>query len=234
MPHVPLIEPLIRGPIPSGSNVLVEFDPASRWLDTSLAMAAGWLKNGGRISYLAEGQPPDYVRTRLKALNVDVDGLEKRDQFWLTDLYTASIIGQKSKEKFHVDSLKVGDMAIWMGKEVLHEPRAPDFLVIADNISVLDRFNEEKNWIELILSRVYPMGKNRLLTQISGILGGAHSQWAYKQLEAASDCIIDFRLDETGPEARDVIRIRSMRNTIFDRKWHALRTLPNGDLELEN
>jgi KaiC/GvpD/RAD55 family RecA-like ATPase len=122
-----------------------------------------------------------------------------------------------------------------MGKEVLHEPAAPDFLVIADNISVLDRCNEEKYWIEPMLPRVYPMGKSRLLTHIGGILGsGVDSEWAYKQLEVVSDCVIDFKLDETGPETRDVMRIRNMRNAPFDRKRHTLRTLPNHELKLEN
>ena len=235
MPRIPLIEDLVKGPIPVGSNILVEFDPASQWLNASLAMAAGWLRTGGRVSYLAEGQSPDDVRARLKELGLNVEDLEKRDQFWITDFYTAGTIGQKSKERFYIDSLKVADMSIWIGKEVLHEPPAPDFLVIADNTSVLDRFNEEENWVELMLSRVFPMGKSRLLTQIAGVMGGGvHSQWAYKQMEAVADCIIDFKLDETGSETRDLMRIRSMRKAFFDRKWHALKALENFDVILQD
>jgi len=30
---------------------------------------------------------------------------------------------------------------------------APEFLTIADNISVLDRFNAERNWVEMYLTR---------------------------------------------------------------------------------
>ncbi len=68
-------------------------------------------------------------------------------------MYTAGVVGQKSKEKFAVDSLKVAELSIWMGQEVTHEPPAPEFLIIDENTSTLDRFNEEKNWIELMLSQ---------------------------------------------------------------------------------
>lgn len=44
----------------------------------------------------------------------------------------------------------------------------------------------------------------------------------YKQFEGTCDSVIDFKLDETGEETRDLIRIRNMRNVSFDRRWHAL------------
>jgi KaiC/GvpD/RAD55 family RecA-like ATPase len=233
--RIPLIEDLTRAPIPAGSNILVEFDPASQWVNASLTMGEGWLKTGGRLNYIAEGQPPDEVRSRLKAMGLNVEELERNDWFWLTDFYTAGTVGQKSKERFHVESLKVADMSIWMGKEVLHEPPAPDFLVIADNQSVLDRFNEEENWVELTLSRIFPMGKSRLLTQIGGILGGGvHSQWAYKQLEAAADGVVDFKLEDEGKTTRDLIRVRNMRNVHFDRDWHELKVGDNFEVTLAN
>jgi len=45
---------------------------------------------------------------------------------------------------------------------------------------------------------------------------GAHSEWAYKQLEAAVDGVVDFRLDEQVEEARDIMRVRSIWNVGFD------------------
>jgi KaiC/GvpD/RAD55 family RecA-like ATPase len=53
-----------------------------------------------------------------------------------------------------------------------------------------------------------------------GILDGAHSGWAYKQLEAAVEGIVDFKVEDQGEESRDLMRIRTLRRVAFDRKWH--------------
>jgi len=103
---MPLIEALTKGPVPPGSNILVEFNPASQWLNASLTIATGWLRTGGRVSYFAFPRPPDYVRSQLRQLGVDIEELERTDRLWITDAFSVSL-GQKSKERFAVESLKV-------------------------------------------------------------------------------------------------------------------------------
>jgi KaiC/GvpD/RAD55 family RecA-like ATPase len=232
LPRIPLIEDLTKGPVPSGSQILVEFDPASQWYNASLNIAAGWLNSGGSVSYITQSQPPDEVRSRLRSLGVAVEELERQDRLWVTDLYSASI-GRKSKEKYAPESLKVADMSLWIAKDAMDDAPTPEFLVISDNSSVLDRFNDEKNWIELYLTRPIPMGRSRQLTQLMGFMSGIHSSWAYKQLEAAIDGIIDFRLDDTGEEPKNLIRVRAMRNVGFDGRWHQLKTDDRFEVTLE-
>ncbi len=142
-------------------------------------------------------------------------------------------MGQKSKERFAVESLKVADLSIYIGREAMADSPAPEFLIIADNISVLDRFNAERNWIEMYLTRPIPMSKVRQITNLNGIIEGIHSDWAYKQLEAAVDGIINFKLDETTDSAQNLIRIRNMRNIGFDGRWHRLKTGENFEVTLE-
>jgi len=158
--------------------------------------------------------------------------MEQKDRLWITDLYTLSL-GQKSKEKFAPESLKVADLSIWIAREAMVESPAPEFLVIADNSSILDRFNDEKNWVELYLTRPIPMAKPRQMTQIIGFMAGIHSKWAYKQLEAAVDGIIDFKVEDVGEETRDFMRIRTMRNQRFDRRWHTLTLSENSEVTLQ-
>src|SRR3972149_2045862 len=98
MPRIPLIEDLTTGPIPAGSNLLVEFDPASQWYNASLSMAAGWLEEGGRVSYNTHGQAPADIRARLSRLRLDVPKLEEDGKLIIFDGYTMTL-GQKSKEK---------------------------------------------------------------------------------------------------------------------------------------
>jgi len=82
---------------------------------------------------------------------------------------------------------------------------------MADNISMLARFNDEKSWVEFILTRILPGHRVRKSTGIVGCAKGIHSGWVYEQLEAAVDGIVDFKLEEVGGEMMNFMRIRSMR-----------------------
>ncbi len=231
LPRIPLIEDLTSGPIPPGSNIIVEFDPASIWYNAALTITAGWLRTGGSVSYIAHTQPPDEFRSQLRQLGIAVEELEQKDRLWITDFYTPSL-GQKSKEKHGPESLRVADLSIWLAREAMVEKAAPEFLVIADNNSILDRFNDEKNWVELFLTRPIPMAKPRQITQLIAFISGIHSPWAYKQLEAAADGIVDFKVGEGVEETRDLMRIRSLRKVGFDRRWHELTMSDNSEVVL--
>jgi len=232
VPRIPIVEDLTKQPLPPGSNILVEFDPLSHWYDASLTIAAGWLRTGGSVSYIAQSRSPEEIRSQLRLFGLPVEELEQNDRLWITDLYAASV-GQKSKEKFFPQSLKVADISLWIAREAMAESAAPEFLVIVDNGSVIDRFNEERAWVELYLTRPFPMGKSRQLTQLTGFMSGVHSNWAYKQLEAAVDGVIDFRLDEASDPAQNLVRIRSLRKASFDGRWHRLMVDENFKISLQ-
>jgi hypothetical protein len=50
--------------------------------------------------------------------------------------------------------------------------------------------------------------------------------------EAAYDGIIDFKLDESVDPPKNLIRLRSIRNTGFDGRWHALKIGENFEVTL--
>ena len=43
--RIPLIDDLAKEPVPPGSQLLVEYDPASSWYNAALAIAVGWLRH---------------------------------------------------------------------------------------------------------------------------------------------------------------------------------------------
>ena len=232
MLRIPLIEDLTNGPIPVGSQLMVEFDPSTQWYSASLTIAAGWLKSGGRVNYNTLAQPPNEVRMKLGRLGLDVAQLEGQDFLRIVDWHTATL-GQKSAEKFGRDSLKVHDASISFAKMWMHGPPEPDRLLIADNTSVFARFNEERTWVEYHLTRTIPVFKTRQVMAIRAVIRDLHSNWVYKQLESASDGVIDLRLEEVDQEPRDVMRIRVMKNVGFDRRWHQLKVNENFEVTLE-
>jgi KaiC/GvpD/RAD55 family RecA-like ATPase len=237
--HIALIQDLLKGPLPPGSTLLVEYDPTSTWYQASLSIAAEWLRTGGVVSYHVSAQPPENIRSRFTQMGLDVEKLEANEKLRVFDWYTATL-GRKSNERYAFYSLKAADLSVLFAKYLMASPDSdsptvdaippqpsPDWLRITDDVSCLARFNVEKSWVEFVRTRMIPIGSLWKSTGIVGIMRGIHSDWAYKNLEAASDSVIDFKLDETGDEATNLIRIRNMRLVGFDSKWHALMTRDN-------
>jgi hypothetical protein len=77
--RVPLIEDLLKAPLQPGKSILVEYDPTSAWYQGSITMAAGWLKEGGVVTYNVASQPPDNIRLQLAQLGLNVTQLEESD-----------------------------------------------------------------------------------------------------------------------------------------------------------
>ncbi len=218
---------------------MVEYTGASRWYDACLTMAAGWLKTGGRVSYSAYVRPPEFVRSKLERLGLNPGELEEDDRLRIWDFYTASL-GQKSKERLAIDSLKVADLSILFAKQVMaghpalgRHPYGPDWLRIADNGSTLARFNDEKAQVEFRLSRDIPSASTTKSVVIVGFIKGLHSDWVYEQLEATVDGIIDFKLEEKEEGSVDLMRVRTMRDLAFDNRWHKLKVNENFEVTVE-
>ena len=222
--------------MPLGSNILVEFDAASQWYNSCLTIAAGWAKSGGNVGYNGFTKLPEDVRKQLMRLGVNVGELESTDRLRIYDWYTPTL-GRKSKEKYGIDSLKVADQSIQfrLTEDDLNNPDELEWfesMRIADNFSTLARFNDEKSWIEFMLTRVFPIGPVKKSTLIFGIMKGVHSEWAYRQLEGSADGIIDFKLDEATGEPRDLLQIRTMRNVHFRSRSTELKVGENFEIAL--
>ncbi len=197
-----------------------------------MTIAAGWLKQGGKVHYAAYAQPPNDIRTGLNRLGLTAEEHERDGNLQIWDYYSASL-GQKSTEKLVRDSLKVADLSILFSKDLMRRAPQVDCLRIRDNVSNLARFNEEKAWMEYMLTRLIPSHRSQKSTAVMGVLRGFHSGWVYEQLEASADGIIDFKLDETSDPPRNLMRIRHMGNTNFDGRWRTLSVGEGFQIKLE-
>lgn len=235
MPRIPLIEDLTSEPIPRGSNLLVEFDPASEWYNAAITIAVGWLSSGGRVHYNVAVRTPDAVRSQLKNFGLVPEDLEREDKLRIYDWYSPTL-GRKSVDKNAVTSLKVHELspeyAKWMQSDDLGETVTT--LRMIENGSILARYNDEKLLVEFVLTRVFPRSTLWKATLINPLVKGLHSDWFYGALEAAADGIIDFKLDQTTDPAQSLIRVRNLRNASFDGKWHKLKISENREVTLIN
>ena len=232
-----LIEDLLTEPLPAGSNLLVEYDAASQWYRASVNIAREWLRDGGEVGYNVAAQFPDSLRSQLRKLGLKVEEFETDGKLEVWDWYSATL-GQKSSEKFvGASSLKAADLSIAISKDELKPAMAgeayPRYLRIWDNSSVLARFNDDRSWVEFLVTRIFPSAFYTKSTLIVGVIRGVHSDAVYRQLEDAADGVIDFKIEDIGEKTRDVLRIRSMRNVSFDREWHRLKIGENFEVSLD-
>jgi KaiC/GvpD/RAD55 family RecA-like ATPase len=220
VPRLSLIEDLTSGGIHPGFPLLVVYDPSSLWYNALFTIAAGWLESGGDVYMDVTNRPVDDVRLQLNRLRVNVEELEAKNRLVLWDYYSVTL-GRKSKERYAPDSMKVADLSIMMSTQFMRGLQFPERLVITD-VSILDRYNDEKSWLEFLITR--DIAATRLCKNLTlyCVARGIHSESAYKRLEVAVDGVIDFKLDETGEETRSFMRIRSMRDLGFDSRWHQL------------
>jgi KaiC/GvpD/RAD55 family RecA-like ATPase len=232
-----LIEDLLTEPLPAGSNLLVVYDATSQWYRVSLNIAREWLRAGGDVGYNVAAQRPDNIRSQLEKLGLNVKELEAGGKLEIWDWYSATL-GQKPKDALvGASSLKAADLSISIAQDELKPAMAgeayPEYLRIWDNSSVLARFNEDKAWVEFLLTRIFPSGSYTKSTLLVGLIRGVHTEWVYGQLEDAADGVIDCKLEEIGEETSDVLRIRSMRNVGYDRKWHRVNIGENLEVTIE-
>jgi KaiC/GvpD/RAD55 family RecA-like ATPase len=219
--RIPLIDELMTDPVPAGSALMVEFDPTSLWYAASVTIAAGWLRSGGAVTYNVNGQPPDSVRAQLGRLKLDVETLERDERLVIFDGYSITL-GRKSNEKYAAQSLKAADLSITYSREVMQAGPAPELLTLVDNVSTLARFNDDRAWVEFLLTRGIPSALITKSTTIAGITTGVHPDYVYNHLEVACDGVIDFKMDVASDPPRNLIRIRSMRNLRFDGRWREI------------
>ena len=97
----------------------------------------------------------------------------------------------------------------------------------------LTRFNDEKSCVEYFLTRDLPLGPIIKLTGVFGLMKGVYSEWVYSRLEAASNGIVDIKVEEFEGEVRNLLRIRTMRNLSFDSQWHVVKINENFEVTLE-
>ena len=248
---IPILTELIPDGVKPGTLVLVEYDPDSQWLAVATTITGGYLRAGGRVAYVASVRSPETVKENLAALGVDVSATTSEGRFLMDDWYTATLTGGKleggSQSVFEpinggsrARSLKIADLSVdWLklskqgpqGWDIV-ESWPPGALNVSESMSQTLRFNEEKSYLEWFVSRVIPNVRKAGRINLNGVVAGVHSDSFYKQLESNFDGVIDLRVMERGEEAKNLLRIRSLKGQPHDARWHEIQIKRNGEAAL--
>lgn len=251
---VPLVGQLIPDGVKPGTILVVEYDPESQWLAVATAIAAHFLLANGRVGYAAMVRSPEEVEHQLEALGVDVAAAQKDNRLLIDDWFSATLTGGRLESagaqtevfepiqgRMRVRSLKVADLSIaWLkdAKEGFQpddvvETWPPGALNISESSSEILRFNEENAYVEFMKTRVLPNERRAGRIHLISFVLGIHSEPFYKRMENACDGVIDIRVMERGEEAKNLLRMRSLKGQRHDGRWHEIEIKANGEAALK-
>ncbi len=243
---ISILSELIPEKIKPGTILLIEFDPESQWFTIAETITLTLVQAGIAVTYLAMARPRQDIRDALQRLGLDVASSEKANRLFVDDWYSATLGLERTRRSdeflevvedengvyLRLNSLKVADLSVLMMKGMKEGSEVRTPLIIAESVSPQLRFNEERNFLEWIETRVNPnerMGKRIVL---QGVLRGVHSETFYKRLESAADGVIEIRVMERDEEAKNLLRVRGLRGQRYDARWHEIEIAPDGRAHL--
>ena len=248
---VPLLSELVPDGVKPGKLILVEFDPESEWLAVASTITSRYLRAGGHANYATSVRSPEAVKENLATLGVDVSAVIGEGRFVLVDWYSATLTGgriegggpsvfEPIEGGARVRSLKVTDLSVeWLkwrkgGYETwdVVETWPPGALGVWESLSPMLRFNEEGSFLEWLISRANPNERRAKRIFLNGIVRDLHSVPFYKRLESEYDGVIELRVMERGEEAKNLLRVRSLKGQPHDAHWHEIEIKPNGEAVL--
>jgi KaiC/GvpD/RAD55 family RecA-like ATPase len=244
--HVPIFSEIVPGGFRHGANYLVEFDSNSLWYETSLTISAHALKAGVRTQYHTFMHVPNEVRQELQKLGSNVKKLESEDRFRLIDSYTgltglpiqpeppSTLTGRPRISLNDPSFLEKYTASI----ATLVREGSPDidkgWLHIDDNTSIINRYFKEQDVLNIFQTRVFQLTRILDLSVFHSVVSGVWSESYYKQFEAQSDGVIDFKVEEDGGQLENYVRVRSIRGKACDSRWRHLHLSATGEVILDN
>ncbi len=108
----------------------------------------------------------------------------------------------------------------------------PGALTILESCSQLLRFNEEKPYLEWMISREHPSARRAKRVYFSGFVRDIHTESFYKRLESDVDGVIDLRVMERDGEWKNLLCISSLKGQPHDARWHEIQIKRNGEAAL--
>jgi archaeal flagellar protein FlaH len=206
---------LTGGSVPQGTMVMVEGNTgAGKTLLTEQLMCDD-LKEGRPCVFVSTAEFPAKIRSGMRSLGLETEAYESKEALKFVDAYSAEA-GQPSQEKFYVSSS--GDLTS-LGVKITSAMSTPGggASVYFDSLTPLAPRSKSESIVsfaQTVGAKVRGSGGKVFFT-----VGSSLDELILRQLEEASDCIIQMEAFEEGGQRRRRMRIIKFRNRRFHEGW---------------
>ena len=206
---------LTAGTFPQGTMVTVEGNTgAGKTLLTEQLMYDD-LKAGRPCVFVSTADFPEKIRSGMRSLGLETESYESKETLRFVDSYSVEA-GQPSQEKFYVSSS--GDLTS-LGVKISSAISSPgeSVSVYFDSLTPL----APRSKSESIVSFAQTIGAKARGSggKIFFTVGSSLDELILRQLEEASDCIIQMEAFEEGGLRKRRMRIVKFRNRRFHEGW---------------
>ena len=206
---------LTGGTVPQGTMVTVEGNTgAGKTLLTEQLMYDD-LKAGRPCVFVSAADFPAKIRSGMRSLGLETEPYESKEALKFVDSYSAEA-GQPSQEKFYVSSS--GDLTS-LGVKITSAMLTPGegASLYFDSLTPLAPRSKSESIVsfaQTVGAKVRGSGGKVFFT-----VGSSLDELILRQLEEASDCIIQMEAFEEGGQRRRRMRVVKFRNRRFHEGW---------------
>src|SRR6266699_321148 len=206
---------LTGGTVPQGTMVTVEGNTgAGKTLLTEQLMYDD-LKAGRPCVFVSTADFPAKIRSGMRSLGLETEPYESKEALKFVDSYSAEA-GQPSQEKFFVSSS--GDLTS-LGVKITSAMLTPGegASLYFDSLTPLAPRSKSESIVsfaQTVGAKVRGSGGKVFFT-----VGSSLDELILRQLEEASDCIIQMEAFEEGGQRRRRMRVVKFRNRRFHEGW---------------
>jgi KaiC/GvpD/RAD55 family RecA-like ATPase len=206
---------LTSGGVPPGTMVTVEGNTGSGKSLLSEQLMYDDLRAGRPCVFVSTADFPSKIRIGMRSLGLETESYENKEALRFVDCYSAEA-GQPSQEKFYVSSL--GDLTS-LGVKITSALSTPAEgpSVFFDSLTPLAPKSKPESIVsfaQTVGAKVRGMGGKAYFT-----VGSSVEESILRQLEEASDCIIQMEAFEEKGVRRRRMRITKFRNRRFHEGW---------------
>jgi archaellum biogenesis ATPase FlaH len=204
----------IFGLIPHGRVILAMYDSDSQVSSLMLTIAAGHLKAGRDLLFLASSRPTVEIRQQFNDLGVNIADYEAKDNAVLFDDYSVHM-GLKSSEKYQLKTENLNERSITIGQSAPQWP--PGTLVIVEAFSSLSIIDEKV--FAKFARKAVGAWRAQGTVMILGLPVDIHTSQFYEEMKLIADGAFEVKLKELRGEVINTIRARSMKGQSSDTRW---------------
>lgn len=206
---------LVRGPVPSGSYLLIGPTGAGKTIFCKHFLYNGLLEGKSTIFLSTSESPQDLIQS-FKSFGFDIESFYRKDLLRIVDCYSWKI-GERSTSSFVVGSRRNHFLEVQINFDKARQ-NLQNIYVAYDSLSDLVSLGETPTvnlFLQAFIARVRAANGIGFFT----IAADTHDDKLMNSLRIQFDGVIEMKIDDSGMDLKRLIRIFSLKRAQHNTAW---------------